>query len=331
MARTVFGIVRRESNGQPVSSARVRAWDSDSTSGDDFMGENTTDSNGNYKINYHGGHWDPAPHWHTIWRPDIYITVEELVDNRWIRVFKSTVHEDQRHNTDLRLDAYIRDPNPMVRTIYGTVRLAGTNQPIEGAIVRAYDMDIGPDNDDKMGEATTDSQGNYKIQYRGGHWDTAPHWNPEWRPDISVRVRMKKNDGNWKRVWRSQTYTNHRHSEPLRVDPYIDPTKLDDDPPIPDNATFPKGTYYRVENCSKIWYEFEVRKATGDVVVSRARILPGMTSNSFFVPAGEQYNVQFWKLLPFGEWVESQSLTVTGATNKTDLNGHIPLGYCDTD
>src|SRR6266481_2318508 len=66
--RTVKGVIK-DRNGNPAPGLRVKALDYDWSSSDDEMGTATTDANGYYEIHYAGGHWDPAPHWWTAWRP----------------------------------------------------------------------------------------------------------------------------------------------------------------------------------------------------------------------------------------------------------------------
>lgn len=92
---------------------------------DDFMGSDITDSNGDYSINYAGGHWDPAPHGGTVWRPDIYIVAEVYRDGRWKKVFQSGVQGDVRHSEGVRIDgeAFIAPPQPEEETTFtpGTV------------------------------------------------------------------------------------------------------------------------------------------------------------------------------------------------------------------
>ena len=106
--RIVFGQIKwcenvPEDGGKPAVGVKVTAWDADVLPpplalvqinpvehlnptpirdyGDDLMGTDITDSNGDYIIHYDGGWttWDWAPHksgYEGVWRPDIYIRVE---------------------------------------------------------------------------------------------------------------------------------------------------------------------------------------------------------------------------------------------------------------
>src|SRR4051812_43317998 len=102
MARKVLGKLIDQHNN-PLSGWRVQAWDDDWPSADDFMGDAITDANGNYTINYDGGHWDPAPHNITTWRPDIYVVAQARNHvGGWSSVDKSGVSKDHRLDDDLR-------------------------------------------------------------------------------------------------------------------------------------------------------------------------------------------------------------------------------------
>jgi len=79
--RTISGKIT-DKNGNPIRNARVRAYDSDFGSSDDLMKTVYTDNNGRYTLTFEGKHWDPAPHWWTIWCPDIYIWVSIRVNGR---------------------------------------------------------------------------------------------------------------------------------------------------------------------------------------------------------------------------------------------------------
>lgn len=110
--RTVYGYIT-DKNGNPAANVRVKALDSDLLSPDDLMGTAMTDSNGYYEIHYEGGHWDSAPHWWTIWRPDIFIRVSAPVNGRcddgewkpdknWIHLRDSGVKSNHPHRNNLR-------------------------------------------------------------------------------------------------------------------------------------------------------------------------------------------------------------------------------------
>ncbi|MBN1570578.1 MAG: hypothetical protein JXA73_22230 [Acidobacteria bacterium] len=111
--RTVYGRIT-DPSGKGVANLLVRAWDSDEGS-DDFMGDAYTNSNGDYSIRYRDGHWDPAPHGITKWRPDIYITVMVRVGNDWVRTAKSKIHSDHPLRDDLRINEGVPSATPIHR------------------------------------------------------------------------------------------------------------------------------------------------------------------------------------------------------------------------
>jgi hypothetical protein len=101
--RTILGQVKDES-GKPVRGLLVKAWDDDSSSDNDFMGQSYTDANGKYRIVYRGGHWDPYPHRITKWRPDIFVKVLVNADGYWIKTAKSRVYSDHKLKNDLTIN-----------------------------------------------------------------------------------------------------------------------------------------------------------------------------------------------------------------------------------
>ena len=68
---------------------------------DDFMGMAKTSSSGHFRIAYRGGHWDPAPHRNTVWRPDIYVKIFKTSGNKLIFLRKS----GKKNNHKLRRKA----------------------------------------------------------------------------------------------------------------------------------------------------------------------------------------------------------------------------------
>ena len=89
-------------------------------------------------------------------------------------------------------------------------------QPLQGYRVRAWDEDW-PDSNDFMGEATTNPNGYYLINYAGGHWDPGPHSITTWRPDAFVVAEAQNQFGQWSRVARSGTYNDHRLANGLTI------------------------------------------------------------------------------------------------------------------
>ena len=102
----IYGTVKF-ANGKAAAGVRVRAFDRDSASKNDFINETRTDANGNYKIRIQGKHWDPAPHNVTTWRPDVFITVLRNVGGEWVKVFHSRTYSDKPHRKSLKINAVI--------------------------------------------------------------------------------------------------------------------------------------------------------------------------------------------------------------------------------
>lgn len=70
------------------------------------------------------------------------------------------------------------------RIVKGTVTYAATGKRVVGAVVKAYDLDVGPS--DFMGDSATDSEGRFLISYSSGDWDLCCLKNK--RPDIQLQV-----------------------------------------------------------------------------------------------------------------------------------------------
>jgi hypothetical protein len=111
----------------------------------------------------------------------------------------------------------------MARTVYGSI--TGKAGPLSKMQLEAWDSD--PDGDDFMGRTTTDASGAYRIEYAGGHWDTAPHEITTWRPDIYVKALTKTKNGRPVEAGRSKVYENQRLDADLKIN-----LKLDDGGPV---------------------------------------------------------------------------------------------------
>jgi hypothetical protein len=242
MARTVRGTISDANSGNPVAGAFVVLYDSD-PGADDLMGSTYTDSNGQYAIQYAGGHWDPAPHRYTIWRPDIYIKVYVWTQGGWVRVGESRTYDNQRLRDDRTINLSVNVPNPHARTCWGRITYEDDGSPAGGVHVSAYDSDVNnpftetpdglfpaarpsgllprlraPEDDDFMGSATTDGDGNYVIPYAGRHWDLALHGWTYWRPDIYIMVNGRAPSSIW---WQtlgiSSVHDNVRHRDGVQI------------------------------------------------------------------------------------------------------------------
>ena len=227
MARTILGKIA-DQNNNPISGARVEAYDED-VGNDDLMGIAYTDNSGNYTIVYRDGHWDDAPHDWTVWRPDIYIRVFLSEDGEWFEAYpRSRVYEDWKLRKDLTINLHVDDQR---RLIEG--RLVHKNgTPARNFTVRAMDQDDFNKND-FMGETKTDADGRYRIRYRGGHWDDAPHWITTWRPDIYVVAFIAARDGLLSRCFKSNVHEDWKLRDKLTVN-----GQLEDDEWVGQNTRF---------------------------------------------------------------------------------------------
>ncbi len=116
-------------SGSPLAGYRVRAYDRDFFGSDDLMGTATTNTNGVYRIGpYEAKHWDAAPHWWPIWRPDVYVKAaspiptgggkcrgtdyEHKPTGGWDFRGASKVHGNQKLREDLRVDLVVSRPKP---------------------------------------------------------------------------------------------------------------------------------------------------------------------------------------------------------------------------
>ena len=115
------------------------------------------------------------------------------------------------------------------RTVFGHIK-DGTGKPIAGLLVEAWDDDPdikGVSQDDFMGSAHTDNQGNYRVSYEGKHWDTAPHRITTWRPDIYIKVKARSFlTGDWAKVYESKVNSNQRMADDLRIDATVAPNQV---------------------------------------------------------------------------------------------------------
>ena len=117
MSRKIYGKITDTTSGNtPVKGLRVEAWDDDWPDGDDFMGWDITDANGQYEIAYHDGYWDPSIPGLSSWLPDIYIIVEiKNSTGKWVRLGKSRVYKDHRLSEDLRIDLSVNIELPIAK------------------------------------------------------------------------------------------------------------------------------------------------------------------------------------------------------------------------
>jgi hypothetical protein len=110
MARRIFGKIRDTYHGGiPVKGLKVKAWDEDPLTGDDFMGEKISNTDGKYQIKYSDMFWDKRIPSLSSYLPDIYITLEiRNKAGKWVRLWRSQVFHDHDLRSDLRIDFDVR-------------------------------------------------------------------------------------------------------------------------------------------------------------------------------------------------------------------------------
>ena len=178
MAYRVYGRVRRSDNGVGIPGMRVKAYDVDWISSDDYLGSDTTDGQGNFEITFDrdafdAGWYDPEG------GPDIVVKVYND-QNRL--VYRSGERSGAGKDTffDIRLD-----PLDLIGqyTVGGRVTDARSGRVLCNLPIRAYDDDL--IFDDPLGSGTTDHNGNYIIPYQKSSFDGWFEGNPD--PYVKVR------------------------------------------------------------------------------------------------------------------------------------------------
>ncbi len=117
MEKKIFGRITNETNGgSPVAGLKVEAWDEDWPDGDDFMGKDITDANGEYAISYNEGFWDPSIPGLSSWLPDIFVTADiKNSTGKWVRLGKSQVYKNHKLDQDLRIDLRVDIGSPITK------------------------------------------------------------------------------------------------------------------------------------------------------------------------------------------------------------------------
>lgn len=212
---TISGIIKSD-KGRLVKDARIKAWDKDTTSKDDLLGEATSNEQGKYTINYAEKLWDGSNAGPNLKAnsPDIYITVEIKVRGKWEVIAKSKVYKNQDPEKPLRIDLVNVDRiNAFVRrTIYGVIKNKN-GEPMVAYTVKAWDKDWGG-KADLMGSAVTNRHGEYRISYDKRRWDSGLTLGKSNYPDIFITVIRKKDN---KTIAKSAVFKDHPIDKRLKI------------------------------------------------------------------------------------------------------------------
>jgi hypothetical protein len=102
-------------------------------------------------------------------------------------------------------------------TVLGKITFTD-GRPATGILVVAMDSDLGGDinKDDKMGQAITNAQGYYNINFEGKSWDTKVPGSTAWRPDIYINV-FRNVGGMWAHVAKSNVHKDWKLADDLTV------------------------------------------------------------------------------------------------------------------
>jgi hypothetical protein len=153
--RRVGGKVTWNDNRQVIVGATIKAYDSDTLSAKDFMGEATTNADGGYVITYEDRQWDTFDRY-----PDIKIEVY-IGGKLYYTSSESTDTTSNSLNKPLSVPRYIAT---------GIVKYHETCEGAVGVTATLFDSDW-PTADVEMGSAQTNNDGKYSIHAPVSEWD----------------------------------------------------------------------------------------------------------------------------------------------------------------
>jgi hypothetical protein len=178
-----YGRVRRTDNGQGIPNLTVKAYDVDWISSDDYLGRDTTDSNGNFEIKFNRSAFDAG--WFDIeGGPDIILKIWNPEGH-----LIHTTNEHSGAGSQTHFDIRINPADLIgLYSVSGTVRDARSGRALCNLKAEAWDDDF--IFDDKLGSDTTDVQGKYAVGFEktdfGGFFDN--------RPDLYMKIKNNAGD-----------------------------------------------------------------------------------------------------------------------------------------
>lgn len=115
MAQRIYGTIRDGFHGGiPIKGLRIMAWDEDWPGGDDFLGDDITNKNGDFEISYPDIFWDSSMLGITSSAPDIYISIDiKNKSGRWVRIGRSQIFHDHDLSRDLKIDLSVNIEEPI--------------------------------------------------------------------------------------------------------------------------------------------------------------------------------------------------------------------------
>ncbi|MEK6281256.1 MAG: neuraminidase-like domain-containing protein [Acidobacteriota bacterium] len=157
-----------DQRGEPLEGLTVRAYDKDTLSADDFLGEARTDADGRYRISFTEEQFRPSVL--EVGGPDVYIRVFDgdrmLGESQAESCAENQVTIDLQVQRDSRVGRGSGAGRPAADTearyVSGVVRDARGNL-LPNILVIAIDRDLR--REQELGQATTDERGFYRIKY----------------------------------------------------------------------------------------------------------------------------------------------------------------------
>ena len=191
MSYKAKGYVRRNDNNRGLAGLRVKAYDVDWLSADDYLGSDVTDSNGYFEItfkkeDFDAGWYDPEG------GPDLVVKVFNPSNH--------LVYKTREHSAANTVTIFNIKLNPLdllgEYTVQGRVNDQRTGRHLCNLQVKAYDEDYIID--DFLGEDITNHSGDFLINYENSDFSGVENF-----PDPYLQIynqegrRLARSDTDW--------------------------------------------------------------------------------------------------------------------------------------